>query len=173
MKIIFLHGLESTPETSSSVKLIIEEFGSVNVHVPHYFPKETTFLSIIQHLTSLITHYTETMGEDVMLVGISLGGFWALKMTEFTKVKKVILINPAIFKSCERYGTMIDTPSDVMGAMLLNMDDDVVDNEQNFEVYRDKFSVTRFATGGHRATNKEELLPVIRKAVNTLSYWSP
>ena len=38
MKIIFLHGLESTPETSSSAKLIKDNFE--NVQVPDYNPKD-------------------------------------------------------------------------------------------------------------------------------------
>lgn len=172
MKIIFLHGLESTPETSSTAKLITDNFD--NVHVPHYYPNMRTYSLIIQSLKSLIDHYENVMNEEVMLVGISIGGYWALKMTEFTNVRKVILINPAIIRGAQYYnGMLVNTPSDVMGKMILNMDDDIVDNKENFMLYKDKFSVTTFQSGGHRATNKKQIIEAVKKSVTMLNEWNP
>lgn len=164
MKIIFLHGLESTPETSHSAKLITDNFD--NVHVPHYNPKKSTYLLVKQTLKSLIDHYTEVMKEDVILIGISLGGFWALHMTEFTNCNKVILLNPAIVRGEERYGVTVNVSGEVGGHLLLNMDDEVIDNNENCKRFEGRFKIDTFQTGGHRMTNLKELIPLIEGSVD-------
>lgn len=153
MKILFIHGLESTPETSSSAKAIKEAFPQYKIKVPHYYPNVIPYTSIIENLKSYENY-------DVA-IGISLGGFWALHMTEFTNIRNVILLNPAIERGQERYGIKLNTPADVGGAMFLNMDDDVVDNKWNKENYKNKFLVHSYDVGGHRMSNMNLVLPHI------------
>lgn len=162
MKILFLHGLESTPETSSTAKLITDNFD--NVFVPNYNPKDS-----YENIKKTLSNYNDY---DVV-IGISLGGFWALHMTEFTDISKVIMINPAIVKAEHHYSIKLNTHSDVLGHMLLNMDDDVVDNSENLERYNNRFKVTTFETGGHRAKNSDEVLIDIRLSLNFLGIWIP
>jgi predicted esterase YcpF (UPF0227 family) len=170
MNIIFLHGLESTPETSSTAKLITDNFA--NVYVPHYNPniKDSTYLRTREGLKS---RCESTSDHYDIAIGISIGGFWALHMTEFTNIKKVILINPAIVRGEAYYNIKLNTPNDVVGQLLMNMDDEVVDNKENYELYKGKFSTMKFYKGGHRASNHEEILEAIERTVNIFSTWSP
>lgn len=168
MKIIFLHGLESTPKTSSTAKFVKANFD--NVLVPDYKPK-TPYKNIKKTLTAFVEKHVGD--EDAIVIGISLGGFWALHLTEFTKINKVILINPAITKSEKRYGIETILNVDVCGKVFLNKDDDVVDNEENFRIFHNRFSVTEFETGSHRATNQVEMLPHLKESVEFLTTWVP
>ena len=165
MKIIFLHGLESTPQTSSTAKLIIDNFD--NVIVPNYKPQDS-YQNIVVNIKSVIDP-----NEDYIVIGISMGGFWALKLTEFTHIKKVILINPALENGCSKYSEYFEIDPDVMGSVIVNMDDDVVDNEWNIENYNSRFSFTTFSRGGHRVSNKDQVLTAIKNTVNFMSYWEP
>lgn len=165
MKIVFLHGLESTPESSSTGKMLKEIFPDVDVL--DYNPRDS-YVNIVNRLQLMLNKY-----DDCVVVGISAGGFWALKMTEYTRVNKIVLINPAIEKACEKYGCDMDTPVDVYGSVILNMDDEVVDNKKNLLDLKGRFFVKTFETGGHRASNKEEIIEELRKSLNFLGVWVP
>jgi predicted esterase YcpF (UPF0227 family) len=170
MKILFLHGKESTPETSSSARAIKEHFKNFEgyeVLVPDYKPSTRTHAEIEVFLTN---YYKEYIGdEDCHVIGISLGGYWALNLTNFTKAHKVFMLNP----SMKYYGAEPKIHPNVLGELILNMDDDVVDNEYNDEKYKSRFKITKFDTGGHRMTNMDNVLPVIEETIDYLTWWHP
>lgn len=160
MKIIFLHGLESTPETSSTAKLIKDNFEKqYEVIVPDYKPSTKSYEEIVEFLKGLDCDYRD------IVIGISLGGFWALHMTEFTNATNVILLNPAIERGEIRYDVKLNTSVEVCGHMLLNMDDEVVINENNLLRYEGRFKIDTFRVGGHRMTNLYQLMPLIDASV--------
>ena len=90
--IIFLHGKESTPETSMSAKAVIEYLKNEDVSVPDYQPLARSHAEIEEFLSS----YIENAGVDVTLIGISLGGYWAYTMAcKKENVSRCILLNPS------------------------------------------------------------------------------
>ena len=162
MKIIFLHGLESTPETSSTAKLIKETFEKLHyeVEVPDYKPSTNSYDEIVEFLKGVSCDYGD------VVIGISLGGFWALHMTEFTNATNVILLNPAIERGEVRYNIQLNTSVEVCGHLLLNMDDEVVINANNCIRYEGRFLIDAFRVGGHRMTNLNQLMPLIKASVD-------
>ena len=75
--IIFLHGKQSTPEGSGSGKAIREHFSNEhNVLIPDYKPMKRTHEEIDAYLKDYISPHPEAL-----IVGISLGGYWAYRMT--------------------------------------------------------------------------------------------
>jgi len=167
MKILFLHGKESSPETSSSASAVKEYFKDYEVLVPDYMPRTSTHAEIEAFLKS---YYAENVKEDdCSLIGISLGGYWALNMTNFTPATTVIMLNPSL----RYYGEPPVVSADVGGHMILNMDDDVVDNEWNLKTYNARFKIDTFPSGGHRMTNMSEVLPLIEDTIELLAVWGP
>jgi predicted esterase YcpF (UPF0227 family) len=164
MNILFIHGLESTPETSSTGKAIAAAFP--NVTLADYKPRQNSFNEIKQYLAEI------SKGMDVV-IGISLGGYWTLKLTEFTDINNVVMINPAFKKAESIYGRKVYPPSGVLGKMLLNMDDNVVDNQENFEKYHNRFSITTYETGGHRASNIQDMIKDIKESMGLFENWIP
>ena len=75
--IIFLHGKQSTPEGSGSGKAIREHFSKEHtVLIPDYKPMERTHQEIEAYLKAYISPRP-----GALIVGISLGGYWAYRMT--------------------------------------------------------------------------------------------
>lgn len=166
MKIIFLHGLESTPETSKTGNFLKSKIE--NLEIPEYNPATSDYDSIVNFFK---TYFDEN--EDYIVIGTSIGGYWGLKLTEFTNVNKVILINPALKKGIEKYNSNLDVNPYVYGHMILNKDDKIVNNEENIKQYNDRFAITLFETGGHQCENIEEITKEIIDSLNLLSVWIP
>jgi predicted esterase YcpF (UPF0227 family) len=83
MKIIFLHGLESNPKTSHSAELIKNYFKDDTIIIPDYKPKNKTYEEVYQILMQEISPYLD--GDEVYIIGISLGGFWAYELAKRMK----------------------------------------------------------------------------------------
>lgn len=164
MKILFLHGRESTPETSHTAKSIKEYFHQYKVFVPHYEPNTTSQEDIAKFLDS---YYDEHIGDEpCVVIGISLGGYWALEMTNFTKARNVILLNPSLMY----YGEEPFVSSEVGGHIIVNMDDEVVDPHTALK-FEGRFKIDAFQTGGHRMSNMTAILPLIEASVNHFEYF--
>lgn len=169
MKLIFLHGLESTPKTSGSAKAIREYFAekdkNVEVIVPDYHPKTRTYEEIDIYLQSLIREL-EKGGERIMLVGISMGGYWAMRMAEqFKRIAACVLLNPAL----DRYGRPFEKKAcEAPLTIIMNADDDVVDNQKTYEKFAKSCNCIMFPDGGHRMSgNMDRVLPLIRGAMHS------
>lgn len=165
--IIFLHGKESTPETSSSAKAVKEYFVGYNVLVPDYRPLERTHDEIEAFLTEFIKDALKN-DQMIYLVGISLGGYWAYTMScNFSEVSHCILLNPSF-----RCYPDIPVATPKLGlpiSILVNLDDDVVDPQDAVERFKGRAYIKTFTSGGHRFSNREEMLGEIEKALNTIS----
>lgn len=163
MKILFLHGRESTPETSSTSKSIKDYFsGKYEVLVPDYKPN-------LQYSTvkqNLLKFYDENIkyNDEVVVIGISLGGYWATELTNMRPVTNIILLNPALWY----YGERPDVNADVAGHIIMNMDDDIVNNYITGVEFEGRFLFNTFQTGGHRMSNMDKVLPLID---NTLDHF--
>lgn len=164
MKVVFLHGLESTAETSTTGKFLKSKIK--DLEIPEYNPATADYKSIVNF-------FKDYFNEDYIVIGTSIGGFWSLKLTEFTNINKIIMINPAIKKGCDLYQTKLDVNPYVYGHMILNKDDNIVDNEENIKNYNNRFAITLFEKGGHRCENIEEITNEIIGSLNLLSVWIP
>jgi len=176
MKIIFLHGLESAPETSSSAKAIRDYFvNQYDVIIPDYKPKERTHSQICDYFEEFTANLPE--GEEYVAIGISLGGYWALNLTNITEgqmINKVILLNPSL-DYYSRTGEVPEIKIDpcVLGQVIVNMDDDVVDNNKTIKRYINRFHFLTFSKGGHRMSNMKHVLPYMDNTLNTYRVWTP
>lgn len=175
MKIIFIHGLESTPETSSSAKAIKEYFSNeYDVIIPDYKPKEKTHSQICDYFEEFTANLPE--GEEYIAIGISLGGYWALNLTNITEgqINKVILLNPSL-KYYSRTGEVppIRIDNSVVGKLIVNRDDDVVDYRESRDMLRYRFSLTSLTTGGHRMNNMDTVITYIASAIRIMENWTP
>lgn len=166
MKIVFLHGLESTPETSNTGKYLKSKIP--DLLIPDYGPNVNDFEAI----KNFFTEYFDE-DEDYIVIGISIGGFWSLKLTEFTNVYKIIMINPAITRACERYNTSMNINVEVVGDMILNKDDKIIDNQENYNNYMNRFHISTFENGGHQCTNIDEIFDKIVESIDFMSVWVP
>jgi predicted esterase YcpF (UPF0227 family) len=166
MKAIFLHGMLSTPSTSASARAVKEFLTrkGVEVIIPDYKPQTRSYDEINAFLTKEVKACVDTE-DEVMLIGISLGGYWAFKMAnDFKRVCHCVLINPAL----NYYGKPVHDNQDVPLTIIVNADDDVVDNRETMEKFKKRGYCVEFPTGGHRPTNMNQILPLIEEALYTL-----
>ena len=165
--IIFLHGKESTPATSSSAKAVKEYFIRYDVLVPDYRPLERTHEEIEAFLTALIE---DVLKNDhlVYLVGISLGGYWAYTMScKFSEISHCILLNPSF--RCYPDIPVIQPKPGLPISIIVNLDDDVVNPYDAIERFTGRAYIKTFDSGGHRFSNRDVMLVEIEKALNSIS----
>ena len=169
MNILFLHGKLSTPETSHSALAIKTYFSAkgMTVFVPDYKPNDSSKQEIEQFLSSYIND-NNILADDATIIGISLGGYWALNIAN-KKYREMplddfncVLLNPAL----DYYDDAIYPVNDLPVTCFLNEDDELLDNHKTYNYLKSRCDCRLFKTGGHRMYNINELLPEIEKAVN-------
>lgn len=163
--IIFLHGKESTPETSSSAQAVKEFFCNDLVLVPDYRPLEHTHDEVERYLSAYIAD-----SWDSVLVGISLGGYWSYRMSCLQKahVRSCVMLNPSF--NCYPEVPILNPPYGLPISLAVNLDDDVVNPQAAIERFKNRCGIYAFEKGGHRFDNKSEMCQVIKDSVNTCSY---
>jgi len=160
--IIFLHGKESTPETSTSAQAVREYFNKDTVLVPDYKPLERSHEEIEVYLS----RYIKNAGLDVSLVGISLGGYWAYKMACQENASRCIMLNPSF--RCYPDVPIVPAKPGLPISIIVNLDDDVVNPSDAIDRFKDRAGIVTFNQGGHRFNNREEMLSEISKAMNSV-----
>lgn len=166
MKAMFFHGLLSTPETSRTAKAVKDFLAQkdVEVIVPDYRPQARSYDEIDAFLKEEVQKLLD-LNDGVMLIGISLGGYWAYKMAnDFSRVEHCVLINPSL----NYYGKPVEDRGDVLLAIITNADDDVVDNRETLKRFKGRAECVEFPSGGHRPTNMDQILPLIEKCLYTV-----
>lgn len=156
--VVFLHGLESDPENSGSanyLKSLIPD-----LIVPDYKPKRE-YNIVFNELKDFLNKY-----DTAIVIGISIGGYWALELAKHTNISRIILINPALVRGANNYNTNIEIPTTGMIHLLVNMDDELINNEENVSLVYKKGKITKFENGGHRVKNKEKLFSEVLVTVN-------
>ena len=172
MNILFLHGKLSTPETSHSALAIKTFFTAkgMTVFIPDYKPNDSSKQEIEQFLNNYIKD-NNILDDDTTIIGISLGGYWALNTANKKYFEmslddfKCILLNPAL----DYYDDAIYPVNDLPVTCFLNEDDELLDSHKTYDYLKSRCDCRLFKTGGHRMSNINELLPDIEKAVNQFS----
>jgi len=183
--IIYLHGFNSSG-ASTKGQLLREQLQDIPVLTPtyHYDPQRA-----IDMLQTLISE-TLKLDEHLMLVGSSLGGYYAQYLADQYSLKQV-LINPALmplatledylgenvnFYSGERYILTeqhlaslreLDIPDPcarpVPTLLLLDQGDEVLDYRIAATRYQACAEVVIYDDGDHQFQHMPESLPYIRK----------
>ena len=167
--IIYLHGFRSTAEGNKS-QLLRKMFPRVKVIALDYSPHDPELAT--QQLSKIIT---ENDDDEIVVIGTSLGGFWARWAASRFFVKS-ILINPALHPdrslkvgSYENYHDpslkiivtekalaqfcdyKVSANSQTYARVLLAMDDDIIDAFATKAELDDLHNVICFDHGGMRA----------------------
>lgn len=185
MKIIYIHGFNSSP-FSDKVESIRKSFPESIVLANQHF---STVDSVLSNIDSIV----QSMDiESDVLVGSSLGGFWANYFSEKYRIPAV-LINPAVEPSktlkkyigqemmdkriwsntdCEEYiaieKKILHESGGPQRKVLLAKDDSVIPYQKTFSIYDPISSVELYESGGHSFSDSESLLK-INNAISRIS----
>lgn len=186
MTSIYFHGFNSAPNPESSKIKELEKLGAVEfIRYNSFDSYDAIFESIESQLDQLIE---SDKSLDFLLIGTSLGGFWAATMSAHTGLAAV-LINPSInpANSLERYvgiefvnyvtgstdrmeahvpSTYYPIPPFGTFIVLLDKGDDVFDEAKTRYKFKENVPVISFAGGSHRFEHMKEALPSIKKFYN-------
>jgi hypothetical protein len=139
-KVIYFHGWKSSPD-SDKVKYLSEFFDVVSPAIPEDYNTAIRELDIVV-----------SQNPDAILVGTSLGGYWANTMAQLWGLASCI-INP----SCQPNKTLgIDYPDLVVGStsahrsVLLSTDDTVLNHTIAETLFSEKAVIKKFDNCGHR-----------------------
>jgi predicted esterase YcpF (UPF0227 family) len=177
MKIIYIHGYGSSgsSESASKLKNFIPE-----LITPTYDP--STPSKSLKELLELV----DSQRDEVLLIGSSLGGWYANQICNRRKKAIAVLYNPSTQpeKTLSKYGIskeileeykklkVANRDSAVYGPMktvILSTDDEVIDYQIAKKYFRDKAEIVE-NTGGHRIGNNypevlREVAKLIKKAI--------
>ena len=160
--IIFLHGKQSTPEGSGSGKAIRERFAPEHtVLVPDYRPLERTHEEIEAFLTGVISAHP-----NALLVGISLGGYWAYRMTCVLPKEQnlsCVLLNPYFYNYPEIEVPL--PPTDARITVVVNLDDDLINPQEVIRRFQNAANIKAFEKGGHRFKDKTPIVQAVTAAL--------
>jgi len=160
-KILFFHGRGSTATTSTTgikVKEFFEE-NDIPVFIPDYNPDGQLFYGVEKTIHDFIKN-NDLDYSDLVVMGVSLGGYWALKTANELTSCTCVLLNPALHV----YGkdqVMLPREHNRKNLSIycyLNKDDEIIDNEYIFNQLNKKATITQYETGGHRMTNLSEIM---------------
>lgn len=181
--IIYIHGFNSTGPDSGKFAELTNGLPDIDVHAPTYSsadPDEAT-----QKLEQYIESY-KGQYEDLMLIGTSLGGYYAQYLGHKYGAK-IVLINPALeptktlkqylgentnFYTGEKYFLTEDNITklekydvasiyhDFGSLVLLDKGDDVIDYKVALTKYND---CVTYEGGSHRFDHMKQALPLIRE----------
>lgn len=175
--IVFLHGYGSSGSSSSTGKIVKSIFpdSTVMCFTYDYSNPNNSAADIIRQLNEIDTNEIE------LIIGVSLGGFWARWLANRLSVP-LVMINPSLqpqqslltrpevdsssLKDFDKYsvsGDAVDLPITV----LLGTDDQVVSPELAIQTYCDRARVILVDGGQHQLTPEQITTPLIQ-AYNTV-----
>lgn len=187
MNIWYLHGFRSSAK-SPKVKAMQQAFPSCKVRGISYTPHSPVVAEEI-----LINEYEKLIGkdDDLIVVGTSLGGFWARWLASELPIKS-LMINPSLHPDktlgtgeFSVYGefneTIKVTDKDLQDfnhykvnqepygqcEVALTMDDEVLDSHKTAKELEGIYPIHKFETGTHRFTEFERVFPIIEKMINS------
>lgn len=190
MKIIYVHGFNSGGSRNEKAIMLAERFGGVSA--PDLPPSPDEAIAVLVGL--ICEHATAALSgeetEELILVGTSLGGFYAQYLSKVFSLK-CVLINPSLdpFRTlATKVGRLknfttgveydftpehvsqltkyyVDPNEDPMVATLvaLDMGDELLDSAATARRFEGSAKVVTFEGGTHRFTHMAEILPEIEK----------
>lgn len=178
MNILYIHGFGSQYDPKSDKVVALSALGHVDgVNLDYTSPIENTKQIIKDAIVE----------KDIdLLIGTSMGGHMSYLMGNKYSIPYV-MINPAIDPAtslqkyigtgvdyyersytmnadhCSQYNTLSNAKETAPGLLLLDMDDDVIDANETYELFKDNKSVSinTWKNGSHRFDHIEESLSLI------------
>lgn len=188
MAIIYLHGFASSGQSAKVDALREAMQGVADVYGPD-LPVDPS--EAAKAIGDLIATLTDKGDDKILLVGTSLGGFYAWALGRYFSVPAV-LINPAmnpqrdtlrylgrqtnhqtgrqfewtlnhVDKLAALRDVALDTEVDEPVDVFVALDDDVIDASDTIRELDGKATINVLASGGHRFTRFDETFPTIRE----------
>jgi hypothetical protein len=186
--ILYLHGFRSSPQ-GSKINNLKTMFPDIKIIGVPYTPHDPD--SAAQTLTDIMT--TTCKNHEVLVIGTSLGGFWARWMANQFKVRS-IMINPSLHPdktlSAGTYLTYEDPPKLITVSrenlesfnrykinknesnagsahVWVALDDEVLDAHNTIEELQGQYQITKFKTGGHRFSQFSKMKNRITQCLNS------
>ncbi|MFA5403862.1 MAG: YqiA/YcfP family alpha/beta fold hydrolase [Ignavibacteria bacterium] len=181
--IIYIHGFSSSANSTKGQILKDYFTGKVKVHTPGLPEEPDKTIKVLEELIN------SAKDEKVMLIGSSLGGFYALALHSRYKNLRTVLINPALypyeklksyvgkninksngeeFEWKEEYLTQLKNMNNEIDftnldrvTLLLAKDDELIDYNETLELLGKAGDVILFDDAGHRFSKFEEVLDKI------------
>jgi predicted esterase YcpF (UPF0227 family) len=162
--IIAVHGKGGSADTSTTVNKIKERFIEYDVVTPSY-DSDKSHDEVKRYIDTYVKEYKEY--DTVMVIGISLGGYWARYLANEIRGAKYVGLNP----SFNFYG---DDSGHVDRSMLpitlyVTRDDEVVDPNYAIKKYMSRGKLHILPKGGHRLLNVlDKVLDEVALDINTI-----
>jgi len=171
--IIALHGKNSHPNKSATIKAIRERFSNENefrILAPAY-DSTKRFGELVEYFDLLLPRLNKIAEkhEIVAVVGTSLGGFWARYIASKITGAGWIGLNPSmLFYGIGVIGCGFGENPNTPKRLIIAGDDDVVDPNVAVDMFRGDAHIT-VIDGGHRFTeNLGTVLALVEKSIYTL-----
>lgn len=173
MKIFYIHGFNSSGR-SNTVKKLRETF-DINV-IPLEWQCDASYEENLESLHKQIEWFDHS---DFIIIGTSMGGFYADHLNNFLYLKGVVLFNPIInpvkqlsmflgynknFSTGEEYelttdilnsySKAVDNNETIQKIVYLGKHDDLLDNQEAEKHYKNKAHI-EWIDAGHRINNFE------------------
>ena len=149
LKILFLHGLDSSKDSSKFNTIENEKKYCINVDYRNlsYATVEKFYCETIEKI------------KPNLLIGHSLGGYWALKMSQIHHIPTIIA-NPSLspnFRDDYPEIDEADLDNDIPQIAYIELGDDVLDMYRVTEQLESYMQVETFKGGHHRLAQPENL----------------
>lgn len=154
-KVLFLHGLDSSKESSKFQVLNVKEKYCINIDYRNlnYSTVDSFYRDIIEKI------------KPEVLVGHSLGGYWALKMSKIFQLPAVIA-NPSLYPEFREDYPAIDEADldhDIPQMAYIELGDEILDMHQTVDQLESFMVVEAIEGGHHRLEQPERLNDLLRK----------
>jgi uncharacterized protein len=152
-KILFLHGLDSSRESSKFEAILAKRKFCINVDY-----RNLNYQTVADFYDEMIEHI-----QPDILVGHSLGGYWALKMSLRHHVPCVVA-NPSLnpqFSTDYSAINEFDLDHDIPQLAYIELGDEILDMHATREFLENYMQVESFAEGHHRLVHPENINQLI------------
>ena len=122
-KVIYFHGLESG-QGGPKVDFLTSKYEVVAPEMDYHNPE------LFQQMLDLVRGF-----EPDLIVGSSMGGYFAYMLATHTKIP-VVLLNPALHSRKFEPEGVYEGPNEVVGVMINGSEDDVIDPTETAKLLR-------------------------------------
>jgi predicted esterase YcpF (UPF0227 family) len=166
--VFLIHGKDSSPEKSNTVQTLnkfLTEKG-FNCVCLGYDTSLPSGILAKQFYHSVVNCLINSSDKQTVFIGCSLGGFWSRYLANKFPGSELIMINPSL----RFYDDVVTEDRNDTGiTVFLSKDDDVVNYEHAYDLYKERGDVRLFEDGGHRFSHLESQLEEIEKIINNTS----
>ena len=167
MKIMYIHGFGSKFDETNPKVIALRELGEVVGCNIDYTQSITTITSQLK--TFIIKNKID------LLVGCSMGGFYANRMGNIFKGLPNVMLNPAIEPNITLAKLKLDyLPKYLiqsykdkfnksgLGLLIVEIGDELIDANDTYKKIGSKFTSYKFSGGNHRFENIKKAIPLIK-----------